>query len=431
MSTSAPNVNSITLVGHLTADPVPAVAARRTERLRHAPGGQRPARPATALHRRRQLRRQRRRLRQVPREGPCDRRHRPPVYREWEADDGSKRSKHQVIGRVRFGGRPDTDTARGRFRRRGRRDRVLSPGRVPAAAVAGTPFLVQLNPATEHSRERNQRHHHIDDDIGDINCAMIVYVTAVHVEVDLEAGTVTAVFVDDDSVVLLDEPQNLDSRETRRTPDRRTQKLAGMANRVLTQPTCATDPAEDVGVAPPLEAYLRMLAGSQPQDRFLEIRAIGQPACPAQLRRGRTATSSPPHASASSPQRRRLSRRRVAYHQPLWWQAGDRRLPPRLHRVRQHCRGRQRSSGSSIRQRWSSRPAPPGTCTSTGSYAHHTPTTWSRRQPPARHHSTAISRASTSPGSSARPAPSTTNTRHPRPSNWSPTGRPSAIPSPN
>jgi single-strand DNA-binding protein len=30
------------------------------------------------------------------------------VYREWEAEDGSKRSKHQVIGRVAFGGK-DTD----------------------------------------------------------------------------------------------------------------------------------------------------------------------------------------------------------------------------------------------------------------------------------------------------------------------------------
>jgi single-stranded DNA-binding protein len=32
------------------------------------------------------------------------------VYRDREAEDGSKRSKHQVIGRVRFGGRPDNDT---------------------------------------------------------------------------------------------------------------------------------------------------------------------------------------------------------------------------------------------------------------------------------------------------------------------------------
>jgi hypothetical protein len=29
------------------------------------------------------------------------------VYREWEAEDGTRRSKHHVIGRVGFGGRPD------------------------------------------------------------------------------------------------------------------------------------------------------------------------------------------------------------------------------------------------------------------------------------------------------------------------------------
>jgi len=54
---------------------------------------------------------------------------------------------------------------------------------------------------------------HINDDVDDIDCTTLVYVTAVHVEVDLEAGTVTAVFVDDDSVVLLDEPRNLDPRD--------------------------------------------------------------------------------------------------------------------------------------------------------------------------------------------------------------------------
>jgi single-strand DNA-binding protein len=109
MSTSAPNVNSITLVGHLTSDPV----------LRSLPDGRSVCDMRLAVN---------------------DQRDQPPlyidvasfgpsadacakylakgraiavtgrlVYREWEADDGSKRSKHQVIGRVRFGGRPDTD----------------------------------------------------------------------------------------------------------------------------------------------------------------------------------------------------------------------------------------------------------------------------------------------------------------------------------
>jgi uncharacterized protein YbjT (DUF2867 family) len=31
------------------------------------------------------------------------------VYQEWEAKDGGKRSKRQVIGRVSFGGRPHDD----------------------------------------------------------------------------------------------------------------------------------------------------------------------------------------------------------------------------------------------------------------------------------------------------------------------------------
>ena len=111
MSTSAPNVNQITLVGHLTSDPV----------LRSLPDGRSVCDMRLAVN---------------------DQRDQPPlyidvasfgasadacakylakgraiavtgrlVYREWEADDGSKRSKHQVIGRVHFGGRPDTDDA--------------------------------------------------------------------------------------------------------------------------------------------------------------------------------------------------------------------------------------------------------------------------------------------------------------------------------
>ena len=111
MSTSAPNVNQITLVGHLTTDPV----------LRSLPDGRSVCDMRLAVN---------------------DQRDQPPlyidvasfgpsadacakylakgraiavtgrlVYREWEAEDGTKRSKHQVIGRVRFGGRPDADPA--------------------------------------------------------------------------------------------------------------------------------------------------------------------------------------------------------------------------------------------------------------------------------------------------------------------------------
>jgi single-strand DNA-binding protein len=35
------------------------------------------------------------------------------TYQEWQAKDGSKRSKHQVIGHVAFGGRPENDDAPG------------------------------------------------------------------------------------------------------------------------------------------------------------------------------------------------------------------------------------------------------------------------------------------------------------------------------
>ncbi len=104
---SAPNINSITLAGNLTTDPV----------LRSLPDGRSVCGVRLAVN---------------------DQRDQPPlyidvatfgasaeacakyltkgrsvavtgrlVYREWEAEDGSKRSKHQVIGRVRFGGRPD------------------------------------------------------------------------------------------------------------------------------------------------------------------------------------------------------------------------------------------------------------------------------------------------------------------------------------
>ena len=31
------------------------------------------------------------------------------IYREWVADDGTRRSKHAVVGHVQFGGRPNDD----------------------------------------------------------------------------------------------------------------------------------------------------------------------------------------------------------------------------------------------------------------------------------------------------------------------------------
>ena len=53
----------------------------------------------------------------------------------------------------------------------------------------------------------------IDDIGGGIDCATLIYVTAAHVEVDLEAATVTAVFVDDERVVVLDDRRTLDARD--------------------------------------------------------------------------------------------------------------------------------------------------------------------------------------------------------------------------
>ncbi|HWG08232.1 MAG TPA: single-stranded DNA-binding protein [Solirubrobacteraceae bacterium] len=104
---SAPNINSITLVGQLTADP----------ELRSMPDGRSVCDLRLAVN---------------------DRSDQPPTfidvatfgdeadacanylskgrqvgvigrlaYREWEAKDGTKRSKHSVVGKVEFGGKEE------------------------------------------------------------------------------------------------------------------------------------------------------------------------------------------------------------------------------------------------------------------------------------------------------------------------------------
>jgi single-strand DNA-binding protein len=108
MSTTRPNVNVVTLVGQLTEDP----------ELRALPDGRSVCDLRVAVN---------------------DRRDQPPlfvdvatfggaeacaayltrgsavgvtgrlIYSEWQAEDGSKRSKHQVVGRVQFGGKPADD----------------------------------------------------------------------------------------------------------------------------------------------------------------------------------------------------------------------------------------------------------------------------------------------------------------------------------
>jgi len=109
MPSSAPNVNVVTLVGRLTADPV----------LRELPNGQSVCDLRLAVN---------------------DQKDQPPmfvdvatfgkaadacaehlakgrqvavtgrlVYHEWETKDGNRRSKHSVVGRVSFGGKPESN----------------------------------------------------------------------------------------------------------------------------------------------------------------------------------------------------------------------------------------------------------------------------------------------------------------------------------
>jgi single-strand DNA-binding protein len=106
MSTSAPNLNNVTLVGQLTGDRAAKAARRRSVcNLRIAVNDQREQPPlfvdiatfgagaeacAEYLSKGRSV-------------GVTGR----LVLREWQAKDGSKRSKHSVVGRVVFGGKSD------------------------------------------------------------------------------------------------------------------------------------------------------------------------------------------------------------------------------------------------------------------------------------------------------------------------------------
>ena len=105
MSTSSDlAVNSITLVGHLTSDPVlrDLPDGRAVCDMRLAVNDQRDQPPlyidvatfgAAAAACEKYLAKGR----QIAVTGRL-------VYREWQAADGNRRSKHAVIGRVRFGG---------------------------------------------------------------------------------------------------------------------------------------------------------------------------------------------------------------------------------------------------------------------------------------------------------------------------------------
>jgi single-strand DNA-binding protein len=106
MSASVPAVNQVTLVGNLTADPIlkQLDEDRKVCQLRLAVNDVKDQPPlyidvatfgaqadacATYLAK----------GRAVAVTGRL-------VYREWETDDGSRRSRHHVVGRVEFGGKP-------------------------------------------------------------------------------------------------------------------------------------------------------------------------------------------------------------------------------------------------------------------------------------------------------------------------------------
>lgn len=107
MSASVPAVNSVTLVGHLTADPVlkQLDEGRKVCQLRLAVNDQKGQPPmfidvATFGSQADACAKYLAKGRAVAVTGRL-------VYREWEADNGTRRSRHHIIGRVQFGGRPD------------------------------------------------------------------------------------------------------------------------------------------------------------------------------------------------------------------------------------------------------------------------------------------------------------------------------------
>lgn len=106
MSTTAPSVNAVTLVGHLTADPVlrPIDENRKVCDMRLAVNDQKDRPPlfidvATFGNQAEACAKYLTKGRAVAVTGRL-------IYREWVADDGTRRSKHAVVGRVQFGGKP-------------------------------------------------------------------------------------------------------------------------------------------------------------------------------------------------------------------------------------------------------------------------------------------------------------------------------------
>ena len=109
MSTSAPAVNSITLVGHLTSDPFfrSLQEGRKVCDMRLAVNDQQGQPPlfidvATFGASAEACAKYVAKGRAIAVTGRL-------IYREGEADDGTRRFKHAVVGSVRFGGRPNGD----------------------------------------------------------------------------------------------------------------------------------------------------------------------------------------------------------------------------------------------------------------------------------------------------------------------------------
>jgi single-strand DNA-binding protein len=107
MSASAPAVNAVTLVGNLTADPVLRTIDdhRKVCEMRLAVNDHNDQPPlfidiATFGSRAEACAKYLAKGRAIAVTGRL-------IYREWEADDGTRRSKHAVVGHVQFGGRDE------------------------------------------------------------------------------------------------------------------------------------------------------------------------------------------------------------------------------------------------------------------------------------------------------------------------------------
>jgi single-strand DNA-binding protein len=107
MSSTAPAVNSVTLVGNLTANPIlkDLGDGQKVCDMRLAVNDQKDQPPlfidvATFGSQAEACAKYLSKGRAIAVTGRL-------IYREWLADDGTRRSKHQVVGRVQFGGKPD------------------------------------------------------------------------------------------------------------------------------------------------------------------------------------------------------------------------------------------------------------------------------------------------------------------------------------